>query len=760
VNEMWFAHSLQDPDRSRWEPLRTHLRNVERRAGIYAAKFGAGELGAALGLLHDMGKYDPAFLSRLADHNIRHDHSTAGACIASEKYGGIGKLLAYAIAGHHAGLPNGIREERLESGRRSLEERLKVGTKQAHSALLRAADEGIEPPSVSTPTFLPSSKALKGFQLAFFGRLLFSCLVDADFLETERFYAQSGEIIVERGNFPNLTEIRRLFESYLSREIAPLADSTPVNRLRSDILAHARSQAARTPGIFTLTVPTGGGKTLTSLAFALDHAVSHDLDRVVYVIPFTSIIEQTADIFRSALGALAGAVLEHHSSFDETRISAREGRDKLRLAMENWDAPLIVTTAVQFFESIFADRPSRCRKLHNLAKSVIIIDEVQTIPLALLRPCVAALQELARSCGTSIVLCTATQPALKETADRNNSFQGGFRIGPERELAPNPADIFQKLKRVSIEHAGALSDEAIAHCLAGAEQVLCIVNTRIHAHDLYARLKAEAGARHLSTLMCAAHRRQVLAEIRGDLKAGRPCRVISTSLIEAGVDIDFPLVYRAEAGLDSIAQAAGRCNREGRRDWRRSRTVIFEVEDKTRLLKALRINCDVGRRLVRTRKEDSLAPDTIEAYFRELYWLKGPAELDRHGVLGLLNERANSLDLPFETVAKTFQMIEDIFVPVIVPFGEAARLVEDLRDAARLTISRWIGGYARELQPYTVGVPQKVRGSLVSSGAAEAVCPQQFEQQFVWLTNANLYRLDTGLDWTDPTFHEAGNLMV
>ncbi len=756
VNYDWFAHSLQGADRSRWEPLKSHLRNVEGLSGNFAAKFGAGEFGGVLGLLHDLGKYDETFLSRLAGQNVRHDHSSAGACIVSETYGGIGKLLAYAIAGHHAGLANGVRDERDESARRPLEERLKAGTEQAHAALLRAKADGLELPAISPPDFQPSSHALKGFQLAFFGRMLFSCLVDADFLETERFYAEAGEITAEREKFAPLPELRASFENHLSREIAPLAASSPLNRLRADILEHARAQARQIPGVFTLTVPTGGGKTLTSLAFALDHAAAHGLERVLYVIPFTSIIEQTADVFRGALGSLGGAVLEHHSSFDETRIASREGRDKLRLAMENWDAPLIVTTAVQFFESLFADRPSRCRKLHNLAKSVIILDEAQTMPLPVLRPCVAALQELARSYGSTIVLCTATQPALSETSDPNRSFKGGFQIGFERELAPNPAETFQKLKRVTIEHAGTLSDNALIERLAVADQVLCIVNTRAHAHDLYSLLKGKAEARHLSTLMCAAHRRGVLAEIRSYLKAGRPCRVISTSLIEAGVDIDFPLVYRAEAGLDSIAQAAGRCNREGKRASSESRTVVFDVEDK-RLLKTLRINSDVGRRLVQAKRDDSLTPETIEAYFRELYWLKGEEEFDRHGIIRLLNEGANSLDLAFEAAARIFQMIEEIFVPVIVPFGEAAGLVEHLR---RLPEFTRVGGIARQLQPYTVGVPQKARDLLIDCQAAEAIASERFEREFVWVINTDLYRSDTGLDWTDPVFREAGTLMV
>jgi CRISPR-associated endonuclease/helicase Cas3 len=737
-----------------------HLEAVAERAAAFGANFAARNLAEVLGSLHDLGKYDELFLGRLQGTVTRHDHSSAGACIAIDRFGRVGKLLAYAIAGHHAGLADGVRDERAENSRRPLEERLHDGAAQAAAALALAEADGLVIPTLTEPDFRPSSKALTGFELAFLGRMLFSCLVDADFLETERFYVVAGDSTVERPEFPELTALKLAFDGYMEREVAPKSDASAVNRLRAEVLDHARGKALERPGIFTLTVPTGEGKTLTSLAFALDHVVRHGFDRIVYVIPFTSIIEQTADVFRRALEPYGNAVLEHHSAFDESRVSGREGGNKLQLAMENWDAPIVVTSAVQFFESLFADRPSRCRKLHNLSKSVVILDEAQALPVPLLRPCVAALNELARSYGTSVVLCTATQPALKETDDFKNSFKGGFRIGPERELAPDPPALFKRLERVTITHAGVLSDEELASCLAAAPQALCIVNTRAHARELYEKLRATSGTRHLSTLMCAAHRREVLGSTRVDLKEGRPCRVISTSLIEVGVDVDFPLVYRAEAGLDAIAQAAGRCNREGRLDWRESRTVVFDVEDKKRVLKSLRTYADVGRRIVRACGQGSLAPDAIDAYFREVYWLKGDQELDRPGILGLLNKRASSLDLPFETVAGLFRMIDDIFEPIIVPYGEVRSLVEELRRIARLSKTVPVGGIARKLQTYTVGIPRKVRAMLIKDGAAEAVAPELFDEQFVWLTNADLYRADLGLDWSDPVSRSAESLFV
>ena len=350
-----------------------------------------------------------------------------------------------------------------------------------------------------------------------------------------------------------------------------------LSQLRSDILNHARSKAALPRGVFTLSVPTGGGKTLTSLGFALDHAKAHGLERIVYGIPFTSIIDQTAEIFRIVLGA--DTILEHHSGFDPLRDleAEREVRDKMRLAMQDWAAPIIVTTNVQLFESLFANRSSRCRKLHNLVNSVIILDEAQTIPLPLLRPCVAVLDELTCNYGCSVILCTATQPAL--AAPR---FKGGFNLSPERELAPDPVGLAKKLQRVTFDiHQSKLSDADLVQEIAGVDQALVIVNKRSHALDLYNATKTAglSGLVHLTTRQTASDRRQILTRIKDDLRNARPCRVIATSLVEAGVDLDFPRVWRAEAGLDQIAQAAGRCNREGLRPVADSIVTVFTPVD-------------------------------------------------------------------------------------------------------------------------------------------------------------------------------------
>ena len=504
--------------------------------------------------MHDVGKYTQAFQARLAGSAKRVDHSTAGAKIAIDRYGPkLGRLLAFCIAGHHAGLANGVNADRATA----LTDRLN-GTV---SKLDPVWEHEITLPTLTMPPIKVRDKNTAGFSAAFFTRMLFSALVDADYLDTEAYFSSLTGSLPARGQHPKLGDLLARLESHLAR-LASEADITEVNKLRREVLNHVRSKASSPQGLFTLTVPTGGGKTLTSLAFALEHAVRHGFTRVIYVIPFTSIVEQTASVFRGALrnddDDPGSFLVEHHSAFDEDLIGNREAKDKLRLSMENWDAPIIVTTAVQFFESLFANRPSRCRKLHNIANSVVILDEAQTLPLKLLRPCVTALDELARNWQSSIVLCTATQPSLSAS----DGFPGGFdRL---QELAPDPKRLYRTLKRTRICQRGKMDDARLAEQLRQSPQALCIVNTRRHARELYEKIGNSDGACHLTTAMCARHRSEVLEDVRLRLKGGEPVRLVATSLVEAGVDIDFPVVWRAEAGLESIVQAAGRCNREGR----------------------------------------------------------------------------------------------------------------------------------------------------------------------------------------------------
>ena len=425
----FYAHSTKNADRSDWQPLAVHLNSVADQAAKFARPFGFEELARAAGLLHDLGKYTVEFQRRLVD-GPRVDHATWGAKIASERYGLPGRFIAFGIAGHHAGLANG----RDPGKRTAFDERLKARLPK----LLPDFEQELTLPASAAelqPSGWRPAIARPFFQYSLLTRMLFSCVVDGDYLDTARFYGRK-----EDEPPPSLEELRTELDKHLAR----FTIKNPIDATRADILTHARERAREPTGMFSLTVPTGGGKTLTSLAFALDHAIAHQLDRVIYVIPFTSIVEQNAAVFRKALGELGkldGVIVEHHSAYTEPGELEHTSIAKLRIATENWDARIIVTTSVQFFESLYAARPSKCRKLHNIANSVVILDEAQALPLRLLRPCVAVLDELTLNYRTSIVLCTATQPALNAP-----QFDGGFT--DVRELAPDPQHLFHTLARV------------------------------------------------------------------------------------------------------------------------------------------------------------------------------------------------------------------------------------------------------------------------------------------------------------------------
>lgn len=734
---MFYAHSTPSPDKSDWQTLEGHLKTVGQLAAERAERFGAGPWGEAAGLLHDIGKYTAPFQRRLEGSPERVDHSTAGAHIAIKTYPQLGYLLAYLIAGHHAGLANG----RDIAERTPLKNRLEADLPELDPVWEQEIDL---PGELVPPPHFEWRRERFHFQVAFLARMVFSCLVDADFVDTEAFYAEHEKGVPHvRGGGPGL----KILRDALNQRLATFQADSDVNRLRAEILSHVRAQSGKPPGRFSLTVPTGGGKTLASLAFALDHAITHGMDRVIYVIPFTSIVEQNAAVFRDALGEHGeAAVLEHHSAFDADGQRDRQTIDKLRRDSENWDAPIIVTTAVQFFESLFAAKSSRCRKLHNIANSVVILDEAQTMPLPLLRPSVAALDELALNYRSSVLLCTATQPALAETDDPEHSFTGGLR--GLRELAPEPERLYRQLERVTVRHIGTLDDVMLRDQLLATEQVLCIVNNRRHARALFESIVDRPGAYHLTTSMCAVHRRRVLAEVRQALKAGQPCRVISTSLIEAGVDVDFPRVLRAEAGLDSIAQAAGRCNREGRRSAADSDVAIFATaNDDWAPPPELKQFAQATVEVLRHHGNDPLSLAAIDAYFRLLYWQQGSQELDKHGLLKLI-EVGRLEGIPFDTLEQKFRMIENNQRAVIIPFDYIARA--GLRE---LVYAEGVGGIARKLQAYTVQVPRQGFAALERVGAIAAIEPDKFGDQFMVLINEDLYdRKALGLNWSDPTY--------
>lgn len=703
---MFLAHRTED---GREQPLIDHLRGTAAYAEQFAQPFGAGELARALGLAHDIGKYSSAFQKRIRGDSLTTDHATAGAQqIASL----CGAPAAYCIAGHHSGLPDGgARTD--AAGQPTLCGRLKK-TLPPYDAF--AAEVTLSPARFQAPHILGQG----GFTVSFWTRMLFSCLVDADFLDTEAFMQEKAP---PRGREMKIDELLTRLERFIN----PWWDAkTPLNRTRCDILRACLDAGAQSPGLFTLTVPTGGGKTVASLAFALRHAKAHGKNRIVYVIPFTSIVEQTADKFREILGS--ENVLEHHSGVDfddQDDETDRELRRK-KLATENWDMPVIVTTAVQFFESLFANKPSRCRKLHNLADSVIIFDEAQTIPLPYLQPCVRAISELAVNYGASCVLCTATQPALGPL------FQA---VSPDltfREIAP-PIDP-EVFRRVTYSHLGRLSDEELAERLSSHAQALCIVGTRKQAQAVYDLLDTE-GSFHLSTLMTPSHRRAVLEEIRARLRDGRPCRVVSTSLIEAGVDVDFPIVYRAEAGLDSEIQAAGRCNREGRRAAEQSMVYLFQPDSAytAHLPHSLKRPLEVARQTARDGSALD-APETIERYFTVLYQYEGAA-LDQKNIVSRLEAGAQDLSFPFRSVAEQFHIIDSDTRSVLIPRTKEAVVL-----AERLHAGERNRSLLRKAGQESVNIYTNHFEALNARGALDIL-----DEGVAILTDLSLYSEQTGL---------------
>jgi CRISPR-associated endonuclease/helicase Cas3 len=555
---------------------------------------------------------------------------------------------------------------------------------------------------------LPTERPKAGTEvsLSLWVRMIFSCLVDADFLDTEAFFEPDKP--ETRKGYPKLSELLPIFNQYMEDKKVKLGEAreTTVNRLRDNILSRCRDMASFPPGIFTLTVPTGGGKTLSSLAFALQHAVTHGKNRIIYVIPYTSIIEQTADQFRDAFRGAGEAVLEHHSNLDASDETKETPRS--RLECENWDAPIIVTTSVQFFESLFASRTSRCRKLHNIVNSVIILDEAQLLPPDFLKPILEALKELRKNYGVTVVFCTATQPALGPHKAVDFDFPG---IPEMTEIVDDPGALHQKLKRTDVRkvrNLEPLSWEDVAEGLREHDSVLCVVNRRDDARALW-QIMPE-GTFHLSGLMCGSHRAEKIAEIKGRLKLKIPTRVISTQLVEAGVDVDFPVVYRAVAGLDSIAQAAGRCNREGLLE--RGEVFVFDPPSRTPA-GHLRQAAQIGRRLLVSATNDPLSPDRFEAFFREFYWIRGP-RLDAQGILMDLANHPQ-LEVNFRTAARKFKLIDETSqAPVIVRYQN-----EDLLELLeRKDPERWL---LRRLQRSVVNLPRYLHLRLLKEGAIREV---------------------------------------
>lgn len=687
------------PDGER-QLLSEHLAHVGSIAGCFADAFGALEWGRAAGFLHDWGKATKRFQDRLDGASFKVDHSTAGAQQAVKIFGQPGRLLAACIAGHHAGLADGKSERDSCLASRLARQDFPVPIRR--DELLSPGAIGKIPISVAGPKVTRQRLA---FQVSFFVRMLFSCLVDADRLDSEWFTDPDRADL--RQDHPSLRELQRRFSKEMQSFLSA-TDPKPINVRRRKILEDCLREASDLPGLFSLTVPTGGGKTRSSLGFALRHAMCHGMKKIIYVIPFMSIIEQNAAVFRDILGK--DAVLEHHSSFDpaglwkgDMAFSAES--HKFELAAENWDAPLIVTTGVQFFESLFSSHPSRCRKLHNIARSVVILDEAQMLPVHLLLPCLEALRELTTNYGTSVVLCTATQPALKV----NPEFEVG--LANVREIMENPEELYREFKRVEVKPPLKLTKNQLVQTLERYEQVLCIVNTRREAREIFQGLAAAEGTYHLSALMCPEHRSEKIDAIKERLDNELPCRVVSTRLIEAGVDIDFPVVFRAMGGIDSIAQAAGRCNRED--NLQHCGTLfVFELEGTT-LPPPFRAPAEVAAEVMRKYPHDPLCLAAVEDYFRMLYWRAGD-QLDSKRILVDLAEYAQEGFFPFDRVSRLFRLIETEGEPILIPYDDKARAVID-----GLRYATYPGSLLRQGQRYAVQVFPQALMKMEAIGAIE-----------------------------------------
>jgi len=675
---MYYAHSTGNPEKSNWQLLKDHLINVATISENFANDFHAGELAYTSGLLHDLGKYSPEFQKRLEGERFHVDHSTAGAIEARKKYHkSYGLIFAYVVSGHHGSLLN------FGSSESGLYERLQKSDLPDYSFYKH---------EITIPDQKTFHLALKpfpqktGYCISFFTRMLYSCLVDADSLDTEEFTNPEKSSV--RGQYESFEALSKKFEVFM-REKNSGAEDSLINRERKNIFSQCVEAGSLPPGIFSLTVPTGGGKTLSSMAFALEHLKKHNLKRIFYVIPYTSIIEQNAKVFRDIFGSRN--VLEHHSNFDPEIIETDDmdnGKEALRLSAENWDMPVVVTTNIQFFESLFSNKRSRCRKLHNLAKCVIILDEAQMLPTGYLLPCLAALSELVRNYDATVVICTATQPKLGELLDEC--------IKP-REIMQSPDQLYETFRRVRVNDLGPLSEAELSARLQNHKQVLCIVNTRKHAKNLFDALEKTENCYHLSARMCPVHRRKKIMEIKNRLKEDKDCRVISTQLIEAGVDIDFPVVYRAMTGIDSIAQAAGRCNREGKLN--EGEVFIFKsTESYGKATSWQNLVAEIGE-MALSYSDDPLSLSTVTDYFQRLYHYKEDGGLDEKKILQQLEERSDELAFPFVDVADKFRIIEGGTKDLIIPYDENARSkITDLR----ATEFPWM--YIRDLQGYSVSI--------------------------------------------------------
>lgn len=679
---------------NRQQLLIEHLTQTAELAKNFGLGFYNSEFAYVCGMLHDIGKYSEAFQERILKGGKKCDHSSAGGRIIAS-YPPFGILAAYCITGHHSGLLNyGSRTDGKLEG--SLNSRLSQNNTIPDFSDCRVDIDVKSYGGKLLPNLKPLGRG--GFSVSFFTRMIYSCLVDADFLDTELFMRNNQVSRGIKGEF-------NVYKEKLVQKTSNFAQKSSINEYRKNILESAISKGLMPKGLFSMTVPTGGGKTLSSMAFALEHVIKHNMDRIIYVIPYTAIIEQNARIFKELFGD--DCVLEHHSNFEFEHDES--DNSQLYLATENWDVPIIVTTNVQFFESLFSNRSSKCRKLHNMTNSVIIFDETQMLPQEYLLPCVRAIAEIVKNGNSTAVLCSATQPAL---SDHFPDDMTAIEVIEEVET------LYQVFLRTKIVNRGQLDISELVDDISQSKQSLCIVNTRHYAKEIYDKIKS-TNKYHLSTLMCPAHRQEILTKIKNSLATGERCSVVSTRLIEAGVDIDFPKVYRMIAGLDSLIQAAGRCNREGRLVDAEGKLTLGEVhvfepsESEYMKQPADFLRQIEAMKMIMKQVDDIGAPDSIERYFKQLHRLAGKEGIDRHQIVdrlesGFIN---GQFQFDFKDIADDFKIIANEQKSIIIPFDDTAKSKID-----ELVYAQYPKKLLRSLQPYTVNVYEHEYKSLLSAG--------------------------------------------
>jgi CRISPR-associated endonuclease/helicase Cas3 len=701
----YLAHKTED---KREQTLLEHLNGVGSLADNFADIFGAGEFARIVGKSHDAGKYSAKFQRKICGENIRVDHSTAGGqLLYNQNKNCFGLIAAYCIMGHHGGLPNGGAAVD-SSDEPTLYGRLKKAVEAYDGYSAEFTEQKIEPPNIELSDM---------FGVAFLTRFLFSALVDADFIDTETFFI--GEAAAPRGGMAEIQELYYRLCSYIEPFLNPVKEVSELNAKRTQLLKNCIAAAESDKGLFTLTAPTGSGKTIASLSFALTHAIKHGLRRVIYIVPYNTIIEQNAKVFEEIVGA--ENILQHHSNINYDG----DENDRKRLSAENWDYPLIVTSSVQFFESLFAARTSKCRKLHNIAGSVLIFDEAQMIPQPYLIPCVKAIGELVRNYNCTAVLATATQSSL----DRF------FEPLIPKEITESPAELYNFLRRTEIQRIDTpLTDAELAERINAHDQVLCIVNTRKQAQQLFSMLQKGDGVFHLSTTMYPEHRTRILTEIRQRLADNLPCRVVSTSMVEAGVDLDFPAIYRERAGLDSIVQAAGRCNRNNKRPLDESIVYVFKSAEHTPP-PAQTVFIDAFD-IVAPKFEDISSLDAVKAYFDQLFYNKGDSALDSKGIINALNKGIKGFSIPFREIADKVSIIEDDTQSVFC-LCEAPELEARLRAGERTR------ALFREAGKYAVSLRRREVQNMMKLGVIEKVIENDNE---ILLINEAYYNENYGVE--------------